>query len=169
MQQIEAYMQRSREERRSHLRLSEPCDVRGGDSKQFKGLLAHYLDTTIPRGHQVYLCHACNNSGCSKVTHLYWGTPADNVQDSKEFGTWSSIYDRTVKKYGEEYANQVRRASLEKSRYKNPGYTQEQIDEYSKTIVACNPEKRGWVSRSAKALGISHTQVRRFIDKHLVR
>lgn len=166
MLQIEVYMEKSREERRSHLHLEESCDIRGGESKQFKGLLAYHLDTSIPSGHKIYLCHACNNGKCSNVKHLYWGTPTENVQDSKEAGTWSSIYDRTVKKHGVEYANSVRVRALDQSRYKNPGYSQEEIAKYLNAIKLSNEGTWGWVSRAAKSLNISHTQVRRFVNKY---
>lgn len=48
MKLVEDYILLSRETRRSHLRLEDPCIIRGGDSFQMRGLLAHILNTTIP-------------------------------------------------------------------------------------------------------------------------
>jgi hypothetical protein len=97
---ITEFITRSREERRKHLDLTESCCERGGNSTNHKGVLAQYLDTTIPSG-RILLCHACNNSKCSNPKHLYWGTDKENIMiDSKENGTWKSPWDRTVEKYG---------------------------------------------------------------------
>ncbi len=74
-------MSLSKEERQKHLRLNEKCEYRGGDSIQFRGLLALYLDTEIPSGHSVHCCHACHNPECSNPKHLYWGSPLENAQD----------------------------------------------------------------------------------------
>ena len=93
----------SRDERRSHLDLHSECDIRGGGSKEFKGLLAHYLNTEVPHGRQAFLCHACHDGKCSNVKHLYWGTPKDNHLDQIENGTFKSLYERTLSKYGKEY------------------------------------------------------------------
>lgn len=101
---VTEYITRSREERRGHLQLNEPCCERGGNSTNHKGVLAQYLDTTIPSG-RILLCHACNNSACSNPKHLYWGTDYDNIIiDGKEFGTHSSPWARRVEKYGYEKA-----------------------------------------------------------------
>jgi hypothetical protein len=100
MLEITEFITRSREERRSHLDLTESCCERGGNSTNHKGVLAQYLDTTIPSG-RILLCHACNNEKCSNPKHLYWGTDKENIMiDSKENGTWKSPWDRTVEKYG---------------------------------------------------------------------
>jgi hypothetical protein len=94
----------SREDRRSHLCLSESCCERGGNSTNHKGVLAQYLNTTIPSG-RILLCHACNNSKCSNPKHLYWGTDYDNIViDGSEFMTHKSPWERRVEKYGYEKA-----------------------------------------------------------------
>lgn len=92
---------RSREERRIHLNLDEPCCERGGNSTNHKGVLAQYLNTTIPSG-RILLCHACNNAKCSNPKHLYWGLDRENiVLDNPNF---KCPWDRAVEKYGYEEA-----------------------------------------------------------------
>jgi hypothetical protein len=101
---ITEFINRSREERRKHLDLEESCCERGGNSTNHKGVLAQYLNTTIPVG-RILLCHACHNDKCSNPKHLYWGTDKENITiDSKENGTWRSVWERSVKKYGLEEA-----------------------------------------------------------------
>lgn len=105
---ITEYIKKDRDERRSHLELSEPCCERGGNSTVHKGVLAQYLTTTIPSG-RILLCHACNNGNCSNPKHLYWGTDKDNLQDAKECGTYKTIWERAVEKYGLEGAIEMNR------------------------------------------------------------
>ena len=95
----------SREERRAHLNLEDLCCERGGNSTNHKGVLAQYLDTTIPSG-RILLCHACHNAKCSNPKHLYWGTDKDNLAiDRKEQpGGWKTPWERVVEKYGYEEA-----------------------------------------------------------------
>jgi hypothetical protein len=101
---IAEFINKSREERRSHLQLDQKCCERGGNSTNHKGVLAQYLNTTIPSG-RILLCHACNNSKCSNPVHLYWGTDYDNIIiDGKEFGTHKNPFERRVEKYGLEKA-----------------------------------------------------------------
>lgn len=76
----------TRDERRSHLKLDESCIERGGKSTHHRGILAAYLDTNIPAGKKIHLCHACNNEKCSNPRHIYWGTGGDNMIDSYECG-----------------------------------------------------------------------------------
>lgn len=96
---IEEYITQAKVIRQSHLRLDETCLERGGNSENFRGLLAHILDTTIPKGQRIHLCHACHNAACSNVNHLYWGTPKENTADRMLNGG-KSIYENTVAKYG---------------------------------------------------------------------
>jgi hypothetical protein len=104
MLDVTEFITLSREERRQHLALEESCCERGGNSTNHKGVLAQYLDTTIPSG-RILLCHACNNSKCSNPRHLYWGTDHDNIIiDGKEFGTHKNPFERRVEKYGYEKA-----------------------------------------------------------------
>lgn len=103
---IEEYILLSREERQQHIDLNDPCTERGGPSKgglssYCKGLMAHLLDTTIPSGHKIHICHACNNEKCSNPKHLYWGTAQENRKDQGEV---NSVWDRMVNKYGYEEA-----------------------------------------------------------------
>lgn len=83
---IEDYIQKPQAERQSHLKLSELCDERGGMSSYFKGLLAYHVETSIPSGKSVHVCHACHNDACSNVGHLYWGTPSENRIDFIQSG-----------------------------------------------------------------------------------
>jgi hypothetical protein len=101
---ITEFINRSREERRIHLQLDDACCERGGNSTNHKGVLAQYLNTTIPSG-RILLCHACNNDKCSNPTHLYWGTDYDNIIiDGTEFKTHQNPWERRVEKYGYEKA-----------------------------------------------------------------
>ena len=98
---ITEFINRSREERRAHLNLNDSCCERGGNSTNHKGVLAQYLDTTIPSG-RTLLCHACNNEKCSNPKHLYWGTDKENI--ILDNPNWKSAWDRQVEKYGYEEA-----------------------------------------------------------------
>ena len=119
MQLIEQYILQAKNERQKHLDLNDPCIERGGPSKgglssYCKGLMAHLLDTTIPSGHKIHICHACNNEKCSNPKHLYWGTAQENRQDQ---GEGNSVWERTVKKYG--YDTACRMNSKSKQGNKN--------------------------------------------------
>ena len=98
---IKEFIKCSKEERRAHLQLEEQCCERGGNSTNHKGVLAQYLDTTIPSG-RILLCHACNNEKCSNPRHLYWGTDKENITEDNP--NWKSVWDRQVEKYGYEEA-----------------------------------------------------------------
>lgn len=88
------YMAKTKEERQSHLDLSEPCILRGADSIQCRGLLAHFLDTSIPNDRQTVLAHACHNCDCNNPKHLYWGTRSENAFDMVSSPQWQSILDK---------------------------------------------------------------------------
>lgn len=122
---ITEYMLLPLEERQSHLDLSSPCSEIGGNSSiEFRGLLAYHLGTTIPsgQGRKIQLCHACGNDKCSSVKHLYWGTPKENHIDAVKHGTYSTIVERTARKYGDDFvrenAKKAARASVEARRAK---------------------------------------------------
>jgi hypothetical protein len=108
---IEEYIKQSKDERQSHLNLSDPCIERGGPDKgglssYCKGLMAHILDTSIPSGHKIHICHACNNARCSNPKHLYWGTAQENSKDRMANGG-TSIWENMVNKYGLEEAKKL--------------------------------------------------------------
>lgn len=101
---IEEYILLSKEERQQHLKLDEPCNERGGNSTQHRGIMVEFLDTTFPTG-RILLCHACGNGKCSNPRHLYWGTDKENIiEDGTKFGTYKSVWQRQVDKYGYEEA-----------------------------------------------------------------
>ena len=99
MKLIEEYILLPKAQRQQHLKLDEACIERGAGSYYFKGLLAHLLDTTVPTGHKIHLCHACHNAQCGNPNHLYWGTAQENRLDQVENGG-KTIWDRTVEKHG---------------------------------------------------------------------
>ncbi len=113
MKKIKDYMLLSKEERQKHLDLTSPCIIRldhlqykaSGYSYMFKGLLAHYLNTTIPlnprKGPRILLAHACNNAKCCNPKHLYWATDKENIQDS------GTCHERMQKKYGSQWKSIV--------------------------------------------------------------
>jgi hypothetical protein len=112
MIEILEYIKLPKLERQSHLDLNEACIERGGPPKgglsaYCKGLMAHLLDTSIPTGHKIHICHACNNEKCSSPKHLYWGTAQENRLDQKLSGNDKSIWQRTVDKYGVEKASMI--------------------------------------------------------------
>ena len=101
MKDINEFIKEPREVRRAHLKLEEPCCERGGNSTNHKGVLAQYIDTTIPSG-RILLCHACNNERCSNPKHLYWGTDKENIIEDNP--NWKNPWARSVEKYGLEEA-----------------------------------------------------------------
>lgn len=158
-QQIKKYMLKPRSERQAHLNLRTRCIEVGGDSKQFRGLLAHTLQTTIPQGVTIYLCHACGNGRCSNPNHLYWGTPSENNLDQYVHGRpgrggfWSMTPEgkEHARRLGKKYGAPLR---LSPGKLKQ---IRRVIDTELKTV--------GWKGRAAKKLGVSHTQLRRYLKK----
>lgn len=89
-----------KEERQRHMNLSTPCIERGGNSTNHRGVLAEYLNTTIPAG-RVILAHGCGNERCSNPLHLYWATDRENIiEDGSKFGTHRNPWEAKVAKYG---------------------------------------------------------------------
>lgn len=93
MENINQYMQRPQAERQQHLDLDTACIERGGHSTYSKALLAEHCGTTIPSGHMIHVCHACNNARCSNVLHLYWGTAKENRWDRVRYQNRSIFMD----------------------------------------------------------------------------
>lgn len=113
MKPIREYILLPQNFRQSHLKIHEDCIEIGGNSTQFKALLAHHLRTTIPNGNKdnVLLCHACHNAKCSNPNHLYWGSRAENNIDrferEKQNGTYKTCYQMMLEKYGEEKTKEL--------------------------------------------------------------
>lgn len=95
----------SKERRQQHLDLSDQCWERGGNSTNHRGVLAQYLNTSIPKGRTI-CAHACNNGQCSNPKHMYWATDYENiVEDGPQDGSrLASPWERSVAKYGYEMA-----------------------------------------------------------------
>src|ERR1017187_2595342 len=106
--EVEEYISLPIVERQNHLQLEDECIEIGGDSQNFTGLLAYYLNTTIPlKGTKVHLCHACHNGGCSNLKHLYWGTNQENFHDAMNCGKNLGVHESTKRKYGEKRAKEI--------------------------------------------------------------
>lgn len=119
---IEEYIKRPLSERQSHLDLNDNCIERGGFSSYFKGLLAHVLNTSIPSGIKIHVCHACGNGKCSNPKHLYFGTPKENILDGYRHGTIVNAWQSTVKKYGIDEAMRRARENQRRVNGKNTFY-----------------------------------------------
>lgn len=166
-ERMEDYIKKTREERRSHLDLKEPCvEIGGYDSREYRGLLAHYLKTTIPttrnggqKSRYACLCHACHNHGCSNPRHLYWGTYADNNIDQQENGTMP-VAKTKVKK--ERKSKAPRKELVLRS---GQPLIEEELEAYREYFLTQDLMVWGWVSKATKELGISHTHVRRLVKK----
>jgi len=161
---VEDYIQRPIEERQHHLDLGEACiEIGGRLSTEFRGLLAHCLKTTIPNNGKILLCHGCGNGKCSNPRHLYWGTHGENLRDAFEHGARKSAKEYYIEKHGEAaYAElSVRRGQALKGKNKEKKLSQEREAQIRE--VLSRPRDRGWVARASEELGVSHTQVRRYV------
>lgn len=156
---INIYIQATRDERRKHLDLSEPCIKIGGNSFQSRMLLAHYLKTTVPEHRRIYVCHACNDAGCSNVNHLYWGTPKDNHIDRIESGN-------NKLKIGSVSASPTVKKNAQKMGLRYGGTNALREDELQriKAVLDSIPKRWGWKTEAAKLLGVSHTQIGRYLN-----
>jgi hypothetical protein len=165
---IHEYMKYSREKRRSHLKLQEECIEIGGDSRLFRGLLAHFLKTTIG-SKNIYVCHACNNPHCSNPVHLYWGTPKDNWQDAKESGRWTPIHSRMLKKHGEKKTSEILSNIASKAGKAGGGWntlTEQQLLAWKQAIEEIDLNNFGWIGKLSFSMNCSHTHVRRIMKKY---
>ena len=162
------YITLPREIRRNHLDMTQQCIEIGGSSQEFRGNLAFFLKTTLSKKNsnpKVLLCHACNNSKCSNVHHLYWGTHSDNMIDSHAAGNYESINSRTVKIYGAEKAKEIFSRGGKKSGGKNR-LTQQKLLLWRNAIDTSDPHTRGWIGRISMKMECTHTQTRRILSKY---
>ncbi len=105
---IDEYILKTKQERTAHIDLSQKCIESKNRTSKTKKILSEFLDTNIPSGYKIILCHACNNEKCLNPKHLYWGTQYENiVDDGKIYGTWENPSKRTIDKYGEETAKKL--------------------------------------------------------------
>jgi len=61
----------------------------GGFCIRKKSLLAHRVSYALTYGEvpsDMYICHHCDNPSCVRPSHLFLGTPSDNMKDASEKG-----------------------------------------------------------------------------------
>ena len=146
---VENWINESREVRTQHLDLTEPCVERGGNSTVHRGVLAQYLNTNLPS--KVDLCHACHNDKCSNPKHLYWGTRKENIQDAKNNGTWTSVWDKLVAKYGYEKACEIHSKNAKGNTYGSGNKNKPKSEEHKKNISLNHKggKPKGWRKENA--------------------
>lgn len=161
-------MLKTRDERRAHLRLSDPClEIGGSGSKEYRGLKAHSRKTTIPTGRSILLCHGCHNPKCSNPDHLYWGTAKDNCLDQAENGTLTSLKTRMIAKYGEVEYSRIVSEAARKARAVSVTVASLSNDELNhiRDVINSVPKGRGRIAKLSILLKVSHTHVRRYIKR----
>lgn len=140
------------------MRLDTPCDIHQGTTNGRYGLVyvpgrgmqyAHRLvwereHGPIPKG--LYVCHRCDVPLCKELSHLFLGTPKDNVEDARSKG---------------------RLASPEKTKHagETNGMSKLTRDDVARirSTVAANPVgTRGGlnISEAARVYGVSRTTIR---------
>jgi hypothetical protein len=157
---IEDYVQLTKADRQAHLDLSAPCIERGGPEKgglssYCKGLMAHLLDTTIPSGHKIHVCHACNNAKCSNPAHLYWGSASENSQD-RMVNNGATIWEQMVKKHGLEKARAMNAKGKTGNTYGNTNKGKPKSEEQKKKLSESG--KRDWEKRKIAQMVERSTQ-----------
>lgn len=166
MQNIETYMILDKENRTKHLDLNSACIEIGGNSIQFRGLLAHHLGTTIPKAKTAQCCHACNNAKCSNPLHLYWGTYSENLIDAYKNGRKSGLEILKQKMSPEEYSLWRKNLSAKGGSASSTKLSEERINEIRNIYLQID-KTYGWLTRFADKLQVSHTQARRLIKKYV--
>jgi hypothetical protein len=170
-EKIEDYILKDISSRQSHIDLKEKCiEIGGFNSTYYKGLLAHCLKTTIPTlNKNIQLCHLCGNSKCSNPNHLYWGTRSENENDKKIHGTFKSLRELTIQKHGLEKANKIFKKASSSGGKKGGGSNKlraDEIEERLKKIEFIDFSKKGSITKASIILNVSHTQIKRFLDKY---
>lgn len=165
---MHTYIALPKSDRQKHIDLTEACIEIGGDSVQFRGLLAHYLRTTIPSDMEAVCCHACGNGKCSNPKHLYWGTFSENMIDDYAHGKRKSIHERMKEKLGNDGHKEWHRSIAAKGGRKSTPrrLSDERIIEIRALYETQDQTKWGWLNAFAESLGVSHTQARRLIKKY---
>jgi hypothetical protein len=139
---INEYMKLPLADRQKHLNLKEDCLERGGMSTYFKGMMAHILNTTIPSGMKILVCHACGNAKCSNPNHLYFGSPKENVKDGFNHGTMTDAWQAKINKYGRDEALRMMREHQKKVCGKGTVYITDGIT--TKRIPKSDPIPANW-------------------------
>lgn len=168
---IDIYILKDKTERQKHLQLNTNCiEIGGTDSRNYRGLLAHYLKTTIPFGKKILLCHACNNHKCSNVNHIYWGTNSENVKDAYDCGANSGDKIRLslINKYGSEEAwkkQLSKQGKKAKGKILYPEVVKKRIELIKNSNIDFS--KWGWVQKVSDVTGMRHQKINKFFKQHL--
>ena len=99
------YIEKPKAERQQHINLDTDCTYGGNSYSRIRVRreLAKLLGIDVPKGHNVHCCHACNDSQCGNLLHLYFGTPSENKEDGADAGSKTTclyLSDETGGKLG---------------------------------------------------------------------
>jgi len=171
---LKEYMKLPQDKRQIHLDLTDDCLEIGAGSKENRALLAIHLNTTCHYlGKKTgYLCHACHNSKCSNVKHLYWGSAKENAQDKyndqPDLGV--KIKQINIERHGEDHYSRIGALGHLSWKSGKPASTlsQQEVDRRVNLLLesGVNLNQYGWVQKTAQIWEVSHAQVRRFFKSY---
>ena len=166
-------MMMSLEERKKHINLHEKCEFRNVKHRQeCRGILAYYLDTTLPNKNVGRICHACGNGDCCNPKHMYWGTASENMHDRYLHDPESFKKGGKTNKENGHYEKLIKlrkeKGSYEKLKGNNR-LSKEQKEQRLKDIETYVKNKQivhGGIMRLSEKWNISHTNVRKFLKNN---
>lgn len=114
------------------------------------------------KGHQYCMCRI-NDTGPYSPDNVYCATNIQNVQDALKNGSNPNFKSDGLGFLGKNHSEETKKIISEKSWIK---HSPEEIASRVKLYNSMDMTTYGALSKYARAIGVSHTQARRFIKEH---